>query len=87
MGRDTERLVGAGLFVGGALALAVPVLVYRTWSKPLGVVLGLLVVVPAVLAMSAGRKLRAYPPRREITLEKLRENARWYRLWERLGLA
>lgn len=87
MGRGTERLIGTGLFVGGALALALPVLVYRQCSKPLGVVLGLLIAVPAALAMSAGRKLRTYPPRREITLETLRENARRYRIWERLGLA
>lgn len=86
MGRDTEQLVGAGLFIGGVLALTVPVLVYR-WSKPLAVVLALIVVVPALLAMSAGRKLRVYPPRREITLDKLQENARWYRVWDRLGLA
>lgn len=86
MGRDTEKLVGAVLLASGALALAVPVVLYRL-SKPFAVGIALLVVVPAVLAISAGRKLRAYPPRREITLKKLRKNARWYRFWNRLGLA
>jgi hypothetical protein len=89
MGRKTERRVGTLLLLGGLCALAVPVVVSRrgtigAWALALALAV---VFVPAgVLALSAGRKLRVYPPRREITMGKLYENAAWLAFWERLGL-
>jgi hypothetical protein len=87
MSRETEQLIGTLLVTGGALALVLPVVVSRRYSRPLGVGLGVVLGLPAVLAISAGRKLRTHPPRREITLGKLHENATWHRIWDRLGLA
>ena len=86
MGRDTERTVGTALLVVGTIALVVPVLWYRRGNRALAVCLAVVALPPGVLALSAGRKLRTHPPRREITLGKLYENVEWYRIWRRPGL-
>jgi hypothetical protein len=89
MARDTEQTIGTVLIMVGLCALAIPLLIARRGAKKswsLVFISATIFVPPGILALSAGRKLRVYPPRREITLGKLHENAAWFEFWRRLGL-
>jgi hypothetical protein len=89
MARDSEQTVGTALIVAGLCALAVPLLIARrgTGSKRALALASAVVFVPSgILALTAGRKLRVYPPRRKITVGKLHENAAWFKFWRQLGL-
>jgi hypothetical protein len=89
MARNTEQTVGTALIVAGLCALAVPLVIARRGSgtaRALVLISAAVFVPPGILALSAGRKLRVYPPRREITIGKLHENAAWFEFWRRLGL-